>query len=114
MQGHPAILYHNYSLAKWDLWDFLWNTETSTRIFVHLIYLNCHPTGFSGEMVNNSVLSKTPRFSVLPGWGGEFEPEVLRLSSEMQVSAISLNLELFKVNSSLSSENGWEEKVYKS
>ena len=97
---------------EWDLWDFLWNTKTSTRIFVHLIYLNCHPTGFSGEMVNNSVLSKTPCFSVLPGWGGEFQP-VLRLSSEMRVSAISLNLELFKVNSSLSSENGWEEKVYK-
>lgn len=51
-------------------------------------------------------------YSALPGWGGEFQP-VLRLSSEMQVSAISLNLELFKVNSSLSSENGWEEKVYK-
>ena len=31
----------------------------------------------------------------------------------MQVSAISLNLELFKVNSSLLSENGWEEKVFK-
>ena len=61
---------------------------------MHLIYLNCHPTGFSGEMVNNSVLSKTPCFSVMPGRGGEFEPEVLRFSSEMQVSAISLNLEL--------------------
>ena len=80
---------------------------------MHLIYLNCHLTGFSGEMVNNSVLSKTPCFSVLPGWGGEFEPEVLRLSSGMQVGAISLNLELFQVNSSLSLKNGWEEKVYK-
>ena len=70
---------------------------------MHLIYLNCHSTGFSGEMVNNSVLSKTPAFLYCPTT--EFEPEVLRLSSEMQVSAISLNLELFKGNSSLSSEN---------
>ena len=47
---------------KWDLWEFLWNTETSTGVFVHLIYLNCHPTGFSGEMVNNPVLGKPPAF----------------------------------------------------
>ena len=75
---------------------------------MHLIYLNCHPTVFSGEMVTTLFLAKPPAFLY---W--EFEPEVLRLSSEMQVSAIFLNLELFKVNSSLSSKNGWEEKVYK-
>ena len=47
---------------KWAFWEFLWNTETSTGVFVQLIYLNCHPTGFSGEMVNNPVLGKPPAF----------------------------------------------------
>ena len=39
--------------------------------------------------------------------GGEFEPEVLSLSSE------SLNMEVFKVNRTLSKANGSEEKVFK-
>ena len=45
--------------------------------------------------------------------GGGFQPEVLSLSCEIQVSTVSLNLEVFKMNSSLSLENGSEEKVYK-
>ena len=31
---------------KWDLWKFLWSTQKSTGIFVHLIYRNWLPTGF--------------------------------------------------------------------
>ena len=85
MQGHPAILYHNYSLAK----------VGSLRISVKYRNINWGLRApHLPQLPSNWLLwwnGKQPCswqtlcLFVLPGWGGEFELEVLSLSYEMQV-----------------------------
>ena len=76
---------------------------------MHLIYLNCHPTGFSGEMVNNPVLGKPPAF--LYCHAGVENLNRKCLAFPMKYECHILKLGVFNVNSSFSLENGSEEKV---